>query len=352
MKQVDYIIVGQGIAGTLLAHDLIEANQSVLIIDKSHAAMASKVAAGLFNPVGVKRCIRSWRVDDFLPFAIDRYRALESKLDASFLNETPIYRLFANEDNKKQWQIKCSNEGMDDFIGNFEAANTYPYLKDDFGGASISPAGNLDVVKFLDASREFFKSLDCLLEEEFNFDLLEEDVGIYRGVQAKKIIFCEGFRAIYNPYFKYLPFSPTKGEILTIRIPSLVKMDKIVSKGIFIMPLGNHLYRVGATYNHHEWDDVVTPEGIAYLQNKIEEILEEEYEIISEKAGVRPTVRDRRPFLGVHPKHEKLAIFNGLGTRGVIQGPYLSAHFCTFLTTSEKIRQELDIQRYMRFLEV
>lgn len=352
MKQVDYIIVGQGIAGTLLAHDLLEAKQSVLIIDKPNPAMASKVAAGLFNPVGVKRCIRSWRVDDFLPFAIDRYRGLESKLDASFLNMTPIYRLFANEENKKQWQIKCSNEGMDDFIGDFEAANTYPYLKDDFGGASISPAGNLQVVSFLEISRNYFLENNCLLEQEFNFDLLDVEQGAYNNVQAKKIIFCEGFRAIHNPYFNYLPFSPTKGEVLTIRIPSLEKMDKIVSKGIFIMPLGNHLYRVGATFNHHEWDAVVTPEGIAYLQAKIEEVLSIAYEIVEEKAGVRPTVRDRRPFLGVHPKHEKLAIFNGLGTRGVIQGPYLSAHFCTFLTTSEKITQEIDIQRYMRFLEV
>ena len=351
MKSVDYIIVGQGLAGTFLAHDLLEKNQSVLIFDKPHPAMASKVAAGLFNPVGVKRCIRSWKADDFLPVAIERYRFLEKKLRTTFLNIRPIFRLFANEDNRKQWQVKCSNEGMDDFIGDFDPSNTYSYLKDDFGGASISPSGNLEVVKFLDASRLFFKINDCLLEEEFNFDLLELNAGTYKGVQAKKIIFCEGFRAIYNPYFKYLPFSPTKGEVMTIRIPSLEKMDKIVSKGVYIIPLGNHFYRVGATYNHHELDDVVTSEGIAYLQQKIEQILEEEYEIVSKKAGVRPTVRDRKPFLGLHPKYEKLAIFNGLGTRGVLQGPYLSAHFSTFLTTSKKITQESDIQRYIMFLE-
>ena len=346
MKQVDYIIVGQGIAGTLLAHDLLEAKQSVLIIDKPNSAMASKVAAGLFNPVGVKRCIRSWRVDDFLPFAIDRYKRLEHKLASSFLNVRPIYRLFANEDNRKQWQIKCSNEGMDDFIGDFEAANTYPYLKDDFGGASISPAGNLQMIPFLDISRSYFLENNNLLEEEFNFDLLDVEKAVYKDVQAKKIIFCEGYRAIHNPYFKYLPFSPTKGEVLTIRIPSLEKMDKIVSKGIFIMPLGNYLYRVGATFNHHEWDDVVTPDGVAYLRGKIEEVLEVDYAIVEEKAGVRPTVRDRKPFLGEHPKHKKLAIFNGLGTRGVIQGPYLSAHFTAFLIASEKLTQDIDIQRH------
>ena len=346
MKSVDYIIVGQGLAGTLLAHDLIEKNQSVLIIDKPHAAMASKVAAGLFNPVGVKRCIRSWRADDFLPVAIEKYKFLEKKLGLTFLNIKPIFRLFANEDNRKQWLIKCSNDRMNDFVSDFEPPNSYSFLKDDYGGASIFPAGNLEVVKFLDASRFFFKRNDCLLEENFNFDLLEVDAGVYKGVHAKKIIFCEGYRAIYNPHFKYLPFSPTKGEILTIRIPKLEKTEKIVSKGVYILPLGDHLFRVGATFNHHEWDERVTSEGIAYLHDKIKQILDEEYDVVSEKAGVRPTVLDRKPFLGEHPKHKKLAIFNGLGTRGVIQGPYLSAHFTTFLTASEKIPQEVDIQRY------
>ena len=350
MKSVDYIVVGQGLAGTLLAHDLLEKNQSVLIIDKPHAAMASKVAAGMFNPVGVKRCIRSWRAEDFLPFAIKRYKSLEEILETKFLNIKPIFRLFANKNNRKELEVKCSNEGMNEFINDFEPPNSYSYLKDDFGGASITPAGNLEVVKFIDASRVFFKKTECILEEEFKFDLLDEEAGIYSGFQAKKIIFCEGFRAIYNPYFNYLPFSPTKGEILTIRIPKLESIDKIVSKGVYILPMGNHIFRVGATFNHHEWNEQVTTEGIAYLNNKIEQILDEEYDVISEKAGVRPTVRDRKPFLGEHPKHKKLAIFNGLGTRGVIQGPYLSAQFSNFLTASQKISHSVDIQRFKKYL--
>lgn len=351
MNRVDYIIVGQGLAGTLLTHELIEANQSVVIIDKELPAMASKVAAGLFNPVGVKRCIRSWNAATFLPFAIGRYRFLEEKFQKYFLNETPIYRLFANPNNRQQWEVKCSNDGMDDYIGNFQEANTYSYLKDDFGGASIAPAGNLNMLDFLASSRKYFLEKEMLLEEVFSFDDLEVEKGIYKGLEAKKIIFCEGFRVIENPYFSYLPFSPTKGEVLTIRIPSVEKMDKIVSKGIFIMPLGGYLYRVGATFNHQDWDDVVTQEGVAYLETKIAEILAVDYEVIDEKAGVRPTVRDRRPFLGNHPKHQKLAIFNGLGTRGVIQGPYLASQFCDFLTTASEISQSVDIQRYNRFLK-
>ena len=204
----------------------------------------------------------------------------------------------------------------------------------------------MEVVKLLDTSRVFFKSNNCLLEEDFNFNLLEKEAGVYKGVKAKKIIFCEGFQAIYNPYFKYLPFSPTKGELLTIRIPTIENMDKIVSKGIYIVPLGNHLFLVGATFNHNDLNSLVTPDRADVMK----EMLADKYEVVSEKAGVRPTVKDRKPLLGEHPNHKKLAIFNGLGTRGVMQGPYLSAHFTTFLLTSEKINQDVDIQRFKKII--
>lgn len=351
MLKADYIIVGQGLAGTLLAHELLEANQKVLIIDKPHPAMASKVAAGLFNPVGVKRCIRSWNADVFLPFAINRYRVLEKKLGVSFLKVRPIYRLFSNLENKQQWQIKCSNENMDDYIGGFKPANSYSYLKDEYGGASISPAGNLRINIFLEASRAFFQEQKILLSEEFDFGQLDVEEGIYKGIAAKKIIFCEGFRAVKNPFFKWLPFAPTKGEVITIRIPDVEQMDKIISKGIFIMSLGNHLYLVGATFIRDDWSNEVTEQGLASLKEKLTEILDVDYEIVASRAGIRPTVRDRRPFLGTHPKHPKLAIFNGLGTRGVIQGPRLSADFSDFLTQGQKMGQNTDIQRYIRFFD-
>ena len=72
MKSVDYIIVGQGLAGTLLAHDLIEQGHTLVVIDKDLKASASKVAAGLFNPVSMKRCIPTWNASIFLPFFLKK----------------------------------------------------------------------------------------------------------------------------------------------------------------------------------------------------------------------------------------------------------------------------------------
>ena len=337
--------MGQGLAGTLLAHQLLDLNQKILIIDKEHPAMASRVAAGLFNPVSMKRCIKSWNADLFLPFAIKRYKELELELGASFFIERDIYRLFANDENRKEWEVKFSNQEVSDYIRSIEKGNKYSFLQDKLGAALVGPAGNLDVAKFLKASQARFVKDGLLLEEKFdylNIDLIRRE---YQGYNFKKIIFCEGFQLINNPYFNYLPITPAKGEVLTIKIPSLESIDRIISKGIWVMPLKAHLYLVGATFNRTELDDVVTDEGISFLKQRLEEVLDVEYEIITASAGVRPTTKDRKPLIGVHPKHNMLAVFNGLGTRGVIQGPYLTANFSKFLTKGEKILQNTDIQR-------
>ena len=335
MNNIDFIIVGQGLAGTLLAHDLIDAKKNILIIDKKLKASASKVAAGLINPVGMKRCIPSFMSDVYLPKALNTYRSLEKKLKVSFLDLKPIVRLFSNLDVKRDWEIKYSNENMDKYISSFNNSDNFSFLKDSFGSANVEPAGHLDVNLFLDKSREYFKLNNLLINEIFNFDFFDENNISYKSITAKKIIFCEGFRLRENPFFKYLPITPTKGEVIKIRVPSKKNFGRIISKGIYILPLGDYIYLVGATYNRIDFTDALTEQGQAFLKTKINEVLNVDYEIVSSVAGVRPTTKDRRPLLGLHPKYPSIAVFNGLGTRGVLQGPSLSNELCDFLIRSK-----------------
>ena len=349
MKKVDVIIVGQGIAGTLLAHDLTDARQSVAVIDVNLKASASRVAAGMINPIGMKRCIPSYNAHQYFPKAIERYREIEQKLDANFLEEKSILRLFANQEVKQDWQIKFSNTNIDRYITKFYDCNTYPFLNDNYGSAEVYPSAHIDLPTFLDKSREYFKSECLLLEERFDFSQLDPNKGTYKSLQSNRIVFCEGFRLKDNPYFKSLPLSPTKGEIMTIRIPSLENFDKIISKGVYVLPLGNHLYTVGATYNHTDLNDGLTTEGQSFLRDKVSDILSVEFQVISGVAGIRPTVKDRKTLIGLHPKYDKIGVFNGLGTRGALQGPSLSTEFSAILVGSQKKSQNTDNQSITRF---
>ncbi|HBA65740.1 MAG TPA: FAD-dependent oxidoreductase, partial [Methylococcaceae bacterium] len=57
---IDFLIVGQGLAGSLLAFELIQRNAQVMVVDDGREN-ASEVAAGLINPVTGIRLVKSDR---------------------------------------------------------------------------------------------------------------------------------------------------------------------------------------------------------------------------------------------------------------------------------------------------
>jgi len=350
MKAYDYIIAGQGIAGTVLAQTLLEQGRSVLVIDNAALSRASKIAAGLYNPVVFKRLVESWLADELLPVMDDFYTAAEKLLNQQFYFEKQIVKIFTEENEKAFWLKKTNEE-----IGKYLSKN----IQDDFlstiiynplGSSEVLQAGNLDTKKFLGAFRDYFIKNNCLLEETFDYSQLQvkEDSVTYKNSTAKKIIFCEGYKAIDNPYFKHLPFKLTKGEIITIKLTDgdEIPTDKVINKGVFILPLGNNTYKVGATY---EWTDLTeepTEKGKSDLSEKLKKVIKVPFTIIDHQAGIRPTVNDRRPLLGLHPQHPALGVFNGMGTKGVMLAPYFAKQLVDFLENNIPLDAEVNINRH------
>ena len=82
------------------------------------------------------------------------------------------------------------------------------------------------------------------------------------------------------------------------------------------------------------------------IKSKLEKILKYPYEIIGQKAGIRPTTQDRRPLIGKHPEIGNAYIFNGLGTKGVSIAPYFSVMFTNWLLGEGTLSSEVDIKRF------
>ena len=166
---------------------------------------------------------------------------------------------------------------------------------------------------------------------------------------AKHIIFAEGFGLYANPYFNYLPLDGTKGELFIIKAPKL-NLDVIINTSVFILPLGNDLFKVGATYNWQDKTSIPTEEGKSELLTRIYEILDCDFEIIEHFAGIRPTVRDRKPLIGTHSKFSRLHILNGLGTRGVMLGPSMAIALFDSIEDQKPLDIAIDIKRYEKKL--
>jgi glycine/D-amino acid oxidase-like deaminating enzyme len=150
-----------------------------------------------------------------------------------------------------------------------------------------------------------------------------------------------------NPYFKHLPLDGTKGELFVIKAPKL-DLDVIVNASVFILPLGNDLFKIGATYDWNDKTDSPSEEGKAELIEKIKEVITCDFEIVAHLAGVRPTVKDRRPLIGTHPNHSSIHILNGLGTRGVMLGPAMAKALFENIEYQKPLDKEIDIKRLVK----
>ena len=336
-----YTIIGQGLAGSILAYMLMQEGQEVQIFDSPNIPSSSNIAAGIYNPVTGRKLVKTWLADKIFPFLEDFYPQLEKELNAKFFHPIPIYRPFVNEDSQKYFKSDHVPDDFSDFATlEFENINHQNTVNSQLGGVTTKHSGWVDLKVMLEAFRRYFieKKVTNIVQEVVCLgDPVDKDNGI--------IIYCEGFNAINNPYFNYLPFSPVKGELLDIEIQN-ADIQEIINQGAFVIPLGNDVYRLGATYSWHELDFVPTEQGKADLTEKYQKLMKPEMKILSHRAGVRPATKDRRPFIGMHPEFENIGIFNGLGSKGVSLAPYFAKQFVDFLVYNKELQQEVNINRF------
>jgi glycine oxidase len=357
MKEIDYILVGQGLAGTLLAISLLEANQNILVIDNFTEGGASKIAAGLINPVTGRRIVKSWRIDDFLPVAKKTYQSIENQYNIKIWKDLNIVRTLKNAEDENEWLLRSSWAEYQPFCNYLTPPSVFSAfqnkIKPFYGYGEILESAQVDLKVLLSFFKEKWLNEGILMQEKFDYEALKSnEIGVsYKDFKAKKIIFCEGAAGVKNPFFNYLPFNLDKGELLLVRIPN-THFTKVFKNNISIVsisdisPSGNDLYWVGATNEWNSPHDLPTEEKKQLLINELSEILTTDFEVIDHQAAYRPTVKDRRPLIGFHPENLNLAIFNGFGTKGASLAPYWAAHFSSILLRGGEIEKDVYIRRF------
>jgi glycine/D-amino acid oxidase-like deaminating enzyme len=350
MEMLDFIVVGQGIAGTVLGLELLKRQKKVIIINHSSYKSSSEVAAGIYNPITGKRSVKSWKSDLLFPSLENFYKDNEQLLGSTFLHPMPIYKPFSSVAE----QNHCvSTLGMEEGLADIslDVSKYKDFIYDEFGGFKTQCSGYVNVKKLLAEARNHFQGLAIYKETPFQYhDIVIKEHGIFwKGYEAKKILFCEGAHAIKNPFFNWLPFVLTKGELLTISIEHFPE-DVIFSKSVFLVPTEKQIYKTGSTYEWQYHDEEVSEKAKKELVTKLEMLVKKPYHIIGQESGLRPTVRDRRPLIGIHPQYPGLGIFNGLGTKGVSLAPYFARCFADFLESGKELEQEVNIQRHYSLL--
>ncbi|MUH36733.1 FAD-binding oxidoreductase [Zobellia amurskyensis] len=343
---VDYLIVGLGLAGISFCEQL-EKNNKTFVVVSDASQTSSIVAGGLYNPVILKRFTLAWQAQEQLKIANGFYAGLEEKLNVKLDYRLPVYRRFHSVEEQNQWFEASDKKGLDAFLNTTIQPNTNTSIDAPFGYGEVMHTGRIDTKELVSSYKKYLQEKNAVTDETFDFNILQHtEEGVeYGSFSAKQIVFAEGFGLKNNPFFNYLPLQGSKGEYLFIEAPDL-KEARAIKSSVFIIPQGGDIYRVGANYERNDKTNVPTESAKEGLLAKLRTVLKCEFKVVDQVAGVRPTVVDRKPLVGRHPKLNQMYVLNGFGSRGVLIGPSAAKQLYAFIENSEVLDADLDIARF------
>lgn len=323
--RTEILIVGQGLAGTVLAWELERAGFPCVIADAGHDTAASRVAAGVVNPITGARIVKSWRVDTLMPAARETYHAIEQELRVPLWREVRVRRLYLDDRERRVLGEKQSRGELGDYIGAADA-----------DGFWIEGAGQLDVPMLLVAARARWQAAGVLRAERVDFTqaLLEYEL----------VIDCTG--AAGGP-FDFVPWAFSKGQILNLAMAGLAP-DVVLNRGHWLLPCGDGMAKAGATHEPARRDTAPTPEAREQLTASVTGMCEHPFTVTSHDAGVRSYVADKRPVAGRHPGNPRLGVLNGLGAKGASFAPMLARQWVRHLAESAPFDRDVDVRRFWR----
>lgn len=341
MERFDFIIVGQGLAGTLVAYELMQRSKTVLVVDNQHFESATKVAAGLINPITGRRIVKSEQIDELLPVAKQTYLDLEVYLGIKLWYERNILWCLNSIKEENEWYMRATQANMEHYFESKPGYENYlPLLNTENSFGEIKQSAQANISLLIATFAEKMKQNGCLIQEDFDYKSLKikEKAVEYKEISAEKIIFCEGHRGRFNPFFNELPFQVAKGEALVIEAQELPD-TKILKHGVTLCPLGNNLFWVGANYEWNPKDSLPTESVQSDFEQQLSKFLKVPYKVVEHRAAIRPTTKSRQILIKQHEKIEQMYMFNGLGTKGTSLAPFWANYFVEKVLHLPKIQQ-------------
>ncbi|OBW41415.1 tRNA 5-methylaminomethyl-2-thiouridine biosynthesis bifunctional protein MnmC [Chryseobacterium sp. MOF25P] len=343
MKNVDYIIVGDGYAALFFAHRLLLNNKSFIIFSEGKKS-ASQISAGIINPVVLKKFTTFWLAQEQIDFLKLSLKEIESYTGENYLIDSPIHRIFHDEHEQKLWLKKSGNEELKNFLDeNFDHLNG---VKNDFHTGKVNQSARLNVKGFFAGLLTYLENKGNLIKEKFDYSEIDTSNSIYKDFSFKNILFCEGMGVKENPYFSEIAVIPNKGHHIRVKLSESIPQDITIKKKHFLFPLENDLHFYGGTYDREQMHHEIDNSAVEQLQKGLSEFYTADFEIKEVYFGFRPTVKDRRPILGRHSQHSNFYVFNGLGARGILNGCYFSKTLFDYIEENIPLPKEISIDRF------
>lgn len=343
MENVDYIIVGDGYAALFFAHQLIRNNKSFVLFSEGKQS-ASRVSAGIVNPVVLKKFTTFWKAQEQINFLKETLEEIEKYTGHNYLINAPIHRIFHDEKEQQLWLKKSSNDDLINFLDqNFARLKG---VKNDFNSGKVKQSARVDVNGFFTGLFAFLENHKCSIKEKFIYSDLNTADQTYKNYRFKNILFCEGMGVKENPFFSDIPVNPNKGHQIKVNLSQPLPENITIKKKHFLFPIQESTYFYGGTYDREQLHYEIDSSAVDQLTKGLKEFYPFDFSIEEVNFGFRPTVKDRRPIIGKHNDHPNMYVFNGLGARGILNGCYFSKSLYDYIEKDIPLHHEVSLERF------
>lgn len=323
-KKVEFLILGQGFAGTALALWLEKNQVPYHIISSPELPGASRAAVGLVNPVTGRRLAKTWNMDLIFPLANFFYRMAWKILHpdepiGSYFEPLPIWKALHSVEEINFLSGKSGWDGYGQLLeidGQFDAANDIIF-SNTVGWCKIKQGGRIRVKEYLDDSFTFFQQNGLWSNYSFEKVLLKKTAeGFeYKEISAKNVVSALGLDC---PWVKK-DLIPVKGQVLVLK--GLPNFDqKVLKTEKFFLPDGAERFLAGSTYEHDFSHPDPDLQGQKEILRDLKAEIKKRIEITETWAGIRPTTATREPI--IRQIEPGLFSLNGMGTKGASLSPW------------------------------
>lgn len=350
MDEVDYLIVGAGLAGMCVAEKLLTAENKISVIDLPAKGSSTLVSAGIINPITGMRFVRSWNFP-LLEFHFKKfYESLEDKLNCSFFKSIEIDQCLKDEKEVSEWLERTADPFYQFYIDK-EIWKEVFHNGQEFYFGKIRGAYLLQLDTLIPNWKRRLQDHCIFYEQEFSFDdfKINTEEAYWKNLRIKKgIVFTEGYRVSSNPFFGWLPVVPLKGECSKLNGVGFQR-EALLKMNYTLCPAGENQMWCGSSFKINDqsldFDESERKRQNSFITSVITQ--ERKYSV-TQHVGIRPATRDRKPIIGAHPIYKNLYVLNGFGTKGFSLAPYVSDCFIEYLQGKAAIPEEISIDRLKR----
>lgn len=327
LERQHYLIVGQGLAGSLTALALLDRGCRVSVVDAAAETAASRITGGLATPLAGPRLTFPAAGEAGVVHSWQRYRELEKHFGCTILSRFTLLHNIFNREEIPRYRKRLTQESYRQWLGDFHQPGSYAGILTDPLGSFEIHGGHLEAPALLDATAQLLRGKGALYREQLDPRQLSIDAdGVHwRGQEFTQVIFCDGPSARDNPWLTGIDITTIPGEVLTLAPQEPLPRYIFHAAGAWMAPLPNGEAKLGSTYGTANTSAQVTDTAREALLNQLPRLLARPpaYTLSDHQAGLRPATPSKQPILGQLPG-QPIALLNGLGSRAVLQAPYLA----------------------------